>query len=1009
MNTQRFVRLVVVVTGCLTFLPVTLWAQAEAGAIAGVVRDASGAVMPGVTVEAASPALIEKVRSVVTDKQGLYQIVELRPGLYTVTFTLPGFSTFRHEGVELTTGFTATVNAELKVGVLEETVTVSGTAPVVDTRNVLQQATIPPTTLDALPIAGRPSQFITLIPAASTGTTTSHDVGGVGTDRGFFGVHGQRADDMTFNFAGMDSRVFSGGSFQYNKATFEEVVVETGAGSAEATTGGVQINIIPKDGGNVLSGNMSAEYTGPGLSSDNVTDELRARGLSGAPSIKSYYDLGGGVGGPMKRDKVWFFAAGRVEDRAIYQAGNYFNKRQGSLFYEPDSSRRAYNHDYSDDASLRLTWQAAEKHKIVASYTYHPACQCVFAILETTGATNLLRAPEAAAEHHYNPQYLAVLTYTYPVTTRFLVEMNASMNSYQRSQKRLPETAVDAIAVVDQALNLEYGSRRTGYQLLHDYRYHERFAASYITGSHNFKGGIDLNHFEQGNQEYTDANFVNLARSYRFRNQVPNQVTIYNTPNGPYDTATENGVYAQDQWTAGRLTLNLGLRYVVYDAFIPAQHLPAGPFEPARDFPAVEHSPQWKNLSPRLGVAYDLFGAGKTALKVSLGRYSIRNVGAAVDYPSSRLAASTARTWSDSNGNYVPDCDLLNSAANGECGTWDDLSFARPGTHRAEDALTGFNQQSYNWQTSISAQHQLRQNVGLNVAYYRTWYGGFLASDNLATPAASYNSYCITIPLDPRLPNSGQPLCGLYDVTPALTGQQDNLVTQATHYGNQTEVFQGVDVTLTARYARNAQAQVSLSTGQTVNDTCDFNNLPQLQTLLIQGVAAPNQALPSSVVTPRTPAFCHISTPWSGGTAFGFNVVYPLPLKLQASAIYQNKPGFPITATYVPTNAEIKSSLGRNLSECNQAAATCSANRTISLIPPNTIFDDRITQLDLRFSRIFPLGKSRLQGNVDLYNIFNASTILNEQTRYSNTNNQFMNAIQIMGGRLAKFSAQLTF
>jgi len=182
-----------------------------------------------------------------------------------------------------------------------------------------------------------------------------------------------------------------------------------------------------------------------------------------------------------------------------------------------------------------------------------------------------------------------------------------------------------------------------------------------------------------------------------------------------------------------------------------------------------------------------------------------------------------------------------------------------------------------------------------------------------------------------------------------------------------------------------------------------------VQTLLIQGLAAPNQALPSSVLTPRTSAFCHIVTPWSGGTAAGFNVVYPLPWNVQASAIYQYKPGFPITATYVPTNAEIKTSLGRNLSECNQAAATCSANRTVSLIPPNTIFDDRIKQLDLRFSRIFPMGKSKMQGNFDLYNIFNGSTILNEQTRYSNTNNQFMNAIQIMGGRLIKFSAQLTF
>jgi hypothetical protein len=1007
MITPRAARLVVV--WAFLLVPTGARAQSETGTIAGVVKDTSGAVMPGVTVEAASPVLIERIRSVVTDHQGLYQIVDLRPGEYTITFTLPGFNMLRREGVELTTGFTATVNAELKVGVLAETVTVSGMAPVVDTRNVQQQTTIPRNTLDALPIAGRPSQFITLIPAANMGTTTSHDVGGVGTDRGFFGVHGQRADDMTFNFAGMDSRVFSGGSFQYNKATFEEVVVETGAGSAEATTGGVQINIIPKDGGNQLSGSLSAEYTGPGLSSDNATDELRARGLSGAPSIKTYHDIGGGLGGPIKRDTLWFFTAGRVEDRAIYQAGNYYNKRQGTLFYEPDLTRRAFNHDYSKDASLRLTWQAAAKHKIVASHTQHPSCQCVFAILETTGATNLTRAPEAAAEHHYDPQYLSVLTYTNPVTNKLLIEVNGSMNSYQRNQKRLPETGVNDIAVVDQALNLEYGSRRTGYQLLHDYRFHERFAVSYITGSHNFKVGVDLNHFEQGSSEYSDANLINLARSYRFRNQVPNQVTIYNTPNGPYDTATENGVYAQDQWTTGKLTLNLGLRYTVYDAFIPAQHLPAGPFEPARDFPAVEHSPRWQNLSPRLGIAYDLSGTGKTALKASLGRYPIRNVGAAVDYPSARLAASTARTWTDTNGNYIPDCDLLNPKANGECGGWDDLSFASPGTHRAPDALTGFNAQSYNWQTSISAQHELRPNVGLNIAYYRTWYGGFLVSDNLTTPGSSYDSYCITIPSDSRLPNAGQPLCGLYDVQPSLFGQQDNLVTQATHYGQQTEIFQGIDLILTGRFARGARAQATFSTGQTVNDTCDFNNLPQVQTLLIQGVAAPNQALPSSVMTPRTPAFCHISTPWSGGTAFGFNVVYPLPWNLQGSAIYQDKPGFPITATYVPTNAEIKLSLGRNLSDCNQAAATCSANRTISLIPPNTLFDDRIRQLDLRLSRIFPVRKAKLQGNLDVYNVFNGSTILNEQTRFSSTNNQFMNAIQIMGGRLFKLSAQLNF
>src|SRR5262245_22839184 len=257
--------------GCM-LLPATAWAQADSGNIAGVVRDTSGAVMPGVTVEASSPALIEKVRAAVTDGQGLYRIVDLRPGTYTVTFVLPGFGTFRREGIALTTGFTANVNAELNVGSLEETVTVTGESPLVDTQNVQQQSTLSRDMLDAIPTSRRPAQFITLIVGADGGANAStlHDVGGVGSDRAFFGVHGQRADDMTYNFGGMDSRVFSGGGFQYNAHRSEERRVGTAAGSAEATTGGVQINIIPKDGGNIFSGTVSAEITGPKLQSDNI-------------------------------------------------------------------------------------------------------------------------------------------------------------------------------------------------------------------------------------------------------------------------------------------------------------------------------------------------------------------------------------------------------------------------------------------------------------------------------------------------------------------------------------------------------------------------------------------------------------------------------------------------------------------------------------------------------------------------------------------------------------------
>src|SRR3989442_860117 len=176
MNAQRIIRLVMV--SCFQLLPAILWAQAETGNIVGIVKDTSGAVLPGVSIEAASPALIERVRTAVSDEQGRYRIADLRPGVYTVRFLLPGFSMLKREGLELTTGFTATVNADLKVGTLEETITVSEQVPLVDVQNIQQQVTIPRITLDALPTSRRPAQLSALIPSANAGGTNYHDVGG---------------------------------------------------------------------------------------------------------------------------------------------------------------------------------------------------------------------------------------------------------------------------------------------------------------------------------------------------------------------------------------------------------------------------------------------------------------------------------------------------------------------------------------------------------------------------------------------------------------------------------------------------------------------------------------------------------------------------------------------------------------------------------------------------------------------------------------------------------------
>src|SRR5262245_22748945 len=1020
MNARRIFCLVLV--SCFV-QPATAWTQADSGNIIGLVKDMSGAVLPGVAVEAASPALIEKVRTTVSDEQGRYRIGDLRPGVYTVTFALPGFSTLKREGIELNSGFTANVNAELKVGTMQDTVTVSEQVSMVDTQNIQQQITITNLTLDALPTPKRPAQLITLIPSANAGGTNFHDVGGVGSDRGFFGVHGQRPDDMTYNVSGMDNRVFSGGGFQYNSHTVQEFVVETAAGSAESTTGGVQINVIQRDGGNKFSGTASIEATGPGLVSDNVSDELRARGLKGAPSVRKYYDVGGGFGGPIKKDKLWFFAAFRRDDRSIYQVGNYYNKLQHTLFYEPDLNRRAYNGDYSTDYSVRFTWQVAAKHKINLSHSQHPACQCIFAILEQVSP---VFAPEATAAHHYSPQNLSVFNYTYTASSRLLFEANMGTSQYWRVQKRQPEVSDNDISVTDLGLNLTYGSRRTGYFSLDDLRLHERFSMSYLSGAHNLKIGTDLNQFSQGLPNYNNPYYVNQATSYTFRDRLPQSVTIWNGPYGPYQKATENNVYAQDQWTlVRRLTLNLGLRYSVYDATIPAQHLPAGPWVPVRDYPEVKHSPHWQNLNPRLGVAFDLFGDGKTALKASLGRYSYRDVGVAVDIPSANTPQSVTRSWNDATtfpvgdpkrGNYVPDCDLRNPFANGECGQWNDLTFGRtdvaPSTHRSEDALRGFNKQSYNWQSSISVQRQLASNMSINIGYFRTTYGGQLAIDNRLTTPADYDTYCITAPVDSRLPSnvSGKPFCGIADIKPAKFGQVDNLITQASHFGHLSDVWDGFDVIYNYRFGRGGNFQGTFSTGREMIDNC--LTIDSQSTLLagLPPTGGGNTNLLPPTVDNR-PGCCHVTQPWSGGTGSGFLAVYPLPGSIQVSGIYQDTPGCPMRASYVVSDAEVGQSLGRHLSTCpSQTAATCSQTATIDLIPNNTLYGERIKQLDLRFSRIFRFGETRkVQANFDVYNIFNNNTVLNEQTRYQVQNNPWRNVIQIMGGRLVKLGAQFNF
>jgi hypothetical protein len=343
---------------------------------------------------------------------------------------------------------------------------------------------------------------------------------------------------------------------------------------------------------------------------------------------------------------------------------------------------------------------------------------------------------------------------------------------------------------------------------------------------------------------------------------------------------------------------------------------------------------------------------------------------------------------------------LKNPVANGECGPWSNLTFGQlVGSRYADGVLSGWNRQYANWQGSVSLQHELKPGIGVSVAYFRTWYVGdaggsgipgaettLTVTDNLKVTPKDYDEFCITAPTDSRLPNSGKQLCGLFDVKPALFGQADNVIKSAEEFGRRkTRIYNGVDLTTNARFGQGGQLSGGVSIGRTVTDNCVVVDTPQ----------------------DARPGFCRTARPWGAATDVKFLVVYPLPYDIQTSAVYQNSAGIPITASYVVSNAAITSTLGRNLSDCAIGAAVCNANRTIALIPDNSLFEPRAQQLDLRFTRTFRFGSTRrLRPSLDIYNLFNAATVLAMNTTYGAS---WKDVTQILNGRQLRFSAQFDF
>jgi len=1030
-------RLLVAAATLVVLLPSSLHAQA---AITGVVRDTSGAVLPGVTVEAASPSLIERVRSAVTDATGQYRIVDLRPGTYSLTFGITGFSTVKREGIELSGTFVASVNVDLKVGALQETVTVTGETPIVDVQSAKVQNIVNKDILSAIPTSRNATGLQALIP----GMATTGDAGGItgGTGGGASSMHGGRpsdsrtlADGLNMGWAGANSN-----AAVVNVAGAQEVVTSTSGGLGEAETAGVVLNVVPRDGGNKFNGTFVFSGANNSMQSSNYTQALKDAGLRSPAELIKVYEVNPMGGGKIIRDRLWLYLTYRESYAENTIPGIFFNRNGGDptkWLVDLDTAKPAFNDTRVRNYVGRITWQASPRNKINYQYSEQWSSGN-----RTGGGSAGLgaigpRTPEAQGLNLYTPGHTSTLTWSSPLTNKMLLEAGwgSYLANYANDAPRIDGQHNPAlISVLEQTgvgngglPNLTY---RFDNPLGGGFQHHQIgtranlvASISYVTGAQSMKFGYQGG-FSNPSQSY--YNFTPYFQ-YRFAGGVPNQLTQTAQYGGTGASAVEfvrnlvpTSLYAQDQWTKNRLTLQGGVRYdhilTSYpDSCVGGPTYPLMPTQvcyPARSTPGVH----WTDVTPRIGAAYDLFGNGKTAVKFNIGKYMQALTASNSDMdlnPLIRLNLQTTRTWNDRgglgvNGDYVPQCNLLNPAANGECGAMDNQNFGKEFFTRTFDPafIDGYGVRPYNWEMGVSVQQEIAPRIGITAGYYRRWFGNFYTLDNTLTAASDYKQFSVPIPIDPRLPGGGGGVVpGVYNLNSNKVGQvQDLALLDSKVGGEPTENWQGVDFSVNARLRSGVIVQAGTSTGRTLQDNCALrSSLPETYPWSTITVT---QSLRGDSVAGLTRPYCRIVEPYM--TSFRGLATYVVPkVDVQVSGTWRSDPGTEIQANYVVTNAIANSGpdpLGRNLS---------SGNITVNLIPQGTLYSDRRNNIDFRAAKILRFGGTRTQVGIDVYNILNSDTVTAYNLAYvaptATAPSNWLTPSAIATARFVKFSIQVDF
>ena len=909
----------------------------SSGTIEGTVKDQSNAVLPGATVTVTSPQLQVGQLVQVSDTAGNYKFVDLPAGTYRLKAELPGFSTSVREELRLTVGFNARIDVTLKLGAMEESVTVSGQSPVVDVTSTTASVAFTKEVLDSIP-RGRDLQNVF---AMAPGVTQAvADVGGSTMAQrqnlSSYGVLSQpklQVEGMNITM-GADQNT----AIYFNDSTLEEVQIKSSGNDAEVSVPGISMVAIMKSGGNTFHGVYQASTESPKVQADNLDDALRKQGLTATSPLKNFYDVSADLGGRIVRDKLWFYGAYGRQAKKEGVLGFASGPGPDGKYLTSDDPLANAETSLSQ-ISAKLSYQLSTNNRLVYAWQRGTKAQ---------PQNNAGRfTPLESTRDYKNPTAIQKIELQSMINPRVLVNAVGGYSGYVTDYDAARSYArADAPPRQDLATTLNTGSAP-----LHQNKTRDRFQTDdsisffperSFAGKHELKTGVSI-YLDKSSDGYSNNLACNCILYTDTIGGVPgtaSQIRIYNTPVVPADHDNTYAWYLKDSWRATRgLTVNLGVRWERQHSFLPAQSY-AGARDwptifPAGSFPQIEVQTLTRTV-PRAGIAWDL--GGKAVVKATFGLYNYLLGDTYADAFNRNATANAVFNWHDLNVDKLYQPGEVNLDLTGS----DYKSITA-----ASNQILNPNLKSPDiWETTASFERELAANMGIRVMYVRKVVSGSIVNSTNSTVSINtlrpYSAW--SVPITRRDPgpdgilgntdDAGKVTLADYSAAYRGAGFVNTQIVNATN----TDRFHSVETTLTKRFSSRWTGQVSY-------------------------FAVKNHRWLASVFNSPNDQFFPIDETWSwAGNVTGS---YRLPGDVSVSGFLQSKNGVKGQRTYN----------FRQVDPDGGPAIAQNGNTTLRLEPYGKEKLSAQNILNLRASKDFSLGGGRrLDVDVDVFNVLNAAT-----------------------------------